>query len=348
MRIQEKIGRQITVAEMAPHVHSFLPGENKVNKIADWLTNWIKAKLASGEVKPYDMLPSKGDLAFHIGVSQGTIQNVFRYVEDCGLVESKQKIGTFIKPESNAAVKLTSKREFAVEEIKKYIKNNNLNTGDYLISTRKLAQITGISNATIRMAFASLVIEGILKKVNNSFVIEKVDYDILPIRVQTITEKTASALRTFIKDNYHKGDKLPCNTELASMFKVSVKTLHDAIKLLTKEGLLYPKRGQYGTIVINSDENNDLYNYEHAELQLRSYIAQNCEIGSKLPSMQKLAKLYSVSAKTIKKALDNLADDGYVTFTRGRYGGTFVTDIPQGVNEAYKWLALSSDFVSNT
>ena len=99
---------------------------------------------------------------------------------------------------------------------------------------------------------------------------------------------------------------------------------------------------------MNSDESTGLYNYEHVELQIRSYIAQNCEIGSKLPSMQKLAKLYSVSAKTIKKALDNLADDGYVTFTRGRYGGTFVTDIPQGGNEAYKWLALSSDYVSNT
>lgn len=55
-----------------------------------------------------------------------------------------------------------------------------------------------------------------------------------------------------------------------------------------------------------------------------------------------------LAQKTIKKALDNLAEDGYLTFTRGRYGGTFVTDIPQSVNEAYKWLAISSDYVSNT
>ena len=82
-------GRQITVAEMAPHVHSFLPNENKVNKISEWLINWIKKSMQNGSIKPYDFLPLKGDLAFHIGVSLGTMQNVFRIVEDYGLVESK-------------------------------------------------------------------------------------------------------------------------------------------------------------------------------------------------------------------------------------------------------------------
>ena len=86
MTSKNRIGRQITVSEMAPHVHSFLPGENKVNKISAWLINWITNSLKNGSIKPYDMLPSKGNLAFHIGVSQGTIQNVFRYVEDFGLV----------------------------------------------------------------------------------------------------------------------------------------------------------------------------------------------------------------------------------------------------------------------
>ena len=54
---------------------------------------------------------------------------------------------------------------------------------------------------------------------------------------------------------------------------------------------------------------------------------------------------YQISEKTIKKALDNLAEDGYLTFTRGRYGGTFVMDIPQTSEEAYKWLAISNDYI---
>ena len=88
---------QITVADLAPHVHSFLPNENKVEKITKWLMNWISLSLDCGKIKPYDFMPSKMDLACHIGVSQGTMQNTFRNLEDSGYIESKQKIGSYIK-----------------------------------------------------------------------------------------------------------------------------------------------------------------------------------------------------------------------------------------------------------
>ena len=77
---QNSAPRRITVAEMSPHVHSFLSGENKVNKISGWLISWIEKSLSTKSIKPYDLLPLKEDLAFHIGVSKGTIQNVFRNV----------------------------------------------------------------------------------------------------------------------------------------------------------------------------------------------------------------------------------------------------------------------------
>ena len=73
---KKSASRQISVAEMAPHVHSFKSGENKVNKISEWLIQWIKVNLKSKKIKPYDKLPSKADLACHTGVSIGTIQNV--------------------------------------------------------------------------------------------------------------------------------------------------------------------------------------------------------------------------------------------------------------------------------
>lgn len=339
--------RQISVAEMSPHVHSFAPGENKVNKISVWLINWIEKSLEAGSIKPFDLLPSKGDLAFHTGVSKGTMQNVFRFVEDCGLVESKQRIGTYIKgyKPAQSAEKLTSKRELAANTIKKFIHDNNYKKGDCLISTRKLSEITGISNTTIRMAICSLISENIIKKVNNAFVVEKVNYKLEEIRVQTLVEKTALSLKEYIENEFKAGMRLPPNSELAQNLKVSVKTIHDAIKLLAKEGIVYTRRGQYGTIVSGNNDDNELYYYEKIEFKIRHYIAENCEIGSKLPSIIELAKLYQVSAKTIKKALDNLSEEGYITFTRGRWGGTFVTDIPQEVNEAYKWLALSPSYV---
>ena len=35
--LEKALPRQISVAEMAPHVHSFGINENKVQKITDWL-----------------------------------------------------------------------------------------------------------------------------------------------------------------------------------------------------------------------------------------------------------------------------------------------------------------------
>ena len=326
---QNHISQQITVAEMSPHV----------NKISEWLIKWIEKSLKSGKIKPYDLLPAKGDLAFHTGVSKGTIQNVFRLVEDYGLLESKQKIGTYIVDRTKRCnAKLTSKRELTVEAIKKYIKDNDYKIGDCLISIRKLGQIIGNSTATIRIAIGTLISENILNKDNN---------DLQEIQAQTLVEKIADKIKAYIMQNFQSGEKLPANFELAEKFNVSIKTIHDSIKLLSKDGLLFTRRGQYGTVVVNSNNSNIPYHYERIETKIREYIRTNCEVGAKLPSILEFAKSYEVSAKTVKKALDNLADEGYVTFVRGRYGGTFVTDIPQG-NDGYKWLAINPDFIPHT
>ena len=287
---------KITVADLAPHVHVFLPNENKVDKIYNWLKNWIKYSLECNKIHPYDLLPTKADLACHIGVSQGTMQNVFRLLENDGLVESKQRIGTYIKgsnPEKNIE-KLTSKREIAVE------------------------------------------------------IIKNLDFNVEKIELKTLVEKVAENIKDYINANLKVGDRIPTNSELAKYFDVSVKTVHDAVKLLIKEGLLYSRRGQYGTVVVDdSSAQEDSYLYLKYEQKIRQYIVENSKIGDKLPSIKEFAKYYDISEKTIKKALDNLAEDGYITYYRGRYGGTFVTDIPQNSNEAYKWLAINADYMAN-
>lgn len=342
--------RQITVAEMAPHIHHFGIRENKVDKLSAWLTDWIEKKLASGELKPYDMLPSKGDLACHIGVSLGTMQNVFRVVEDKGFIESKQKKGSYIKnPElAQNNVKLTSKREIAIEVVKNYIADKEYSLGDYLISCRKLTNELGISNATLRLALEYLVSVGVLEKANKTYIVRRIEFKSEELVKQNLVEKIAETLKKRIKKQYLKGSKIPNNTELAKEFRVSIKTIHDAIKILTKEGLVYSKRGQYGTVVAGSQVKNEMYLYEKIGLKIKDYIFNNCKIGSRLPSILEFAEEFGVSSKTVKKALDELAEEGYLMFSRGRSGGTFVTDIPQEGNEAYKWLALSSDYVSNT
>lgn len=343
--------RRITVPEMAPHVHSFISGENKVNKLAKWLMAWIDDALKTGRAHAYDFLPSKADLACHIGVSKGTMQNVFRVVEDAGYLESKQRIGTFIKDRRKGATleKLTSKREHAIEIIKKYLYENSYQRGDVFISIRQLAAVTGISTATLRLAMTNLVSQGVFRKQERLFIVCNTKFQIDEVDACTLVEKVAAGIENYIDKKLSKGGKLPANAELAQMYNVSVKTIHDALKLLSRKGVLYSRRGRYGTIVLSKseDKHEEMYFYEKVEQKIRHYIASECKVGDKLPSILEFSKSFNVSPKTIKKALDNLAEDGYLAFARGRYGGTFVTDIPQSSKEAYTWLALNSGYITS-
>lgn len=338
--------RQITVAEMAPHVHSFVGGENKVNKITAWLLGWIENSLRAGKIKPFDFLPAKESLAFHIGVSKGTIQNVFRNLEDFGIVESKQKIGTYIKDKKsvNKTEKLTSKREVICEALKKYIIEKNISVGKSIPATRGLAKELKTTNTTLRLAVNYLVSSGILTKKNNKFYVEKTAFEVSEKKPETLACKLSEKLKKYIKKNLKEGDKLPSNSELAENYNVSIKTIHDTIKTLVKEGVIITRRGKYGSIVVGSKYDNEPYFYEKVEHRIKEYIIKNCEIGAKLPTIKEFSELYNVSSKTIKKALDDLSDDGYVRFTRGRYGGTFVVDIPTS-GESYTWLAISQEYM---
>ena len=177
-----------------------------------------------------------------------------------------------------------------------------------------------------------------------------VNYDVEVKQNMTLVEKVAESIRNYIKEELKPGDRLPVNAVLVKQFNVSVKTIHDAIQLLVKEGLLYTKRGQYGTIVLGDSVDeiiDNQYIYEKFEQKIRHYISSNCEVGDKLPSIKNFSIQYNTSEKTIKKALDSLAEEGYIAFSRGRYGGTFLLDMPQDSKEAYKWLAINSDYVIN-
>lgn len=363
--------KQISTVELAGSLPELKNIEkSKATAIAEWLANFIEQGLNSGKIKSGSLLPSKPDMAFLLGVSVGTIQNALRIVEDLGYLESKQCIGTIIKYKNSEPKirKLTSKRESAIEEIKKYIKSKKFKCGSILPSSRNIANEISISFNTTRLALEKLCTEGILERryknsQDSGWVVKSNNFSTQKntLETETLVEKVENDLKNYITTNLRQGDKLPPHGKLAKIFNVSIKTIHDALQNLINEGILLPRRGRYGTSVIKMPgdktvnigvetsifakaQDTAFYYYERTQNQIKKMISENYSIGDRLPSIMALSKALDLSPNTIRKAFKNLAAEGYLTFSRGRYGGTFVIDIPQSDSQAFKWLAVNPKY----
>ena len=337
--------KRIEISQLPKEIPNFKNSfESKDSLIKKWLVDWITTGVKKGNIKENTLLPKKADIAYHLGVSVGTIQNAIRFVEDAGYLESKQRIGTIIRNQnsSNPIIrKALSKREKIITLIKKYIVDNKIQVGEALPSTRSLANFIGNSTNTTRLALDYLSTQGIieskalrsndanwiLKQVPqitedmSSLATEKIESDTLVLKVE-------EELKAYIKNNFKIGDRLPAHQELSDILKVSIKTVHDAMKTLIEEGYLLARRGRYGTTIIKIPDSNVLqplnetsiltdsifakaedavfYSYQKIENTIKIYIRDNYEVGDKLPSMDSLSKQFDVSSNTIRKALQNL------------------------------------------
>lgn len=343
--------------------------EPKALAIAKWLIQWIENDLKNEKIQENNILPPKPELAYLLGVSIGTIQNALRHIEDLGYIESKQCIGSLVKNPSNKNTtlrKLTSKREIAIEKIKQYIKSNKIQRGQLIPSARALSELIGCSANTTRLALDYLCTEKIIQCVSSN---SKHGWSVLSTEfkisddteMQTLVQQIELDLKNYVKEHLSIGDRMPPHAQLAKELKASIKTIHDGLKSLIDEGILLARRGRYGTTVIKmpDDKSVDIkketsifapahetafYYYEKTQNHIKKLIAENYEIGDKLPSILNMSKQMDLSPNTIRRALENLAKEGYLTFMRGRYGGTFVIDKPEIETQSFKWLAVNPQY----
>ena len=343
--------------------------ESKFITRGKWMIQWINEDLKSGKIQSGDVLPPKPDFAYLLGVSIGTVQNAIRYIEDMGLVESKQCIGTLIKTSDNVIRKLTSKRDVSVEKIKKFIKLKGFEIGQLLPPTRVIAKETNCTINTTRTALEYLVTVDIIKKnpKYKGWVLNKKDFLVdEAISTQTMVNLVSKNLESYITKNLKTGDKIPSHSVLAKELKTSMRTVHDALDILKNKGIILPRRGKYGTYVIKMPQNcqqtsqqtsqnlecsifasaqdTAFYHYEKIQSMLKKMIAKDYNIGDKLPSISEVAKMFDVNANTIRKAFHNLSKEGYLVFSRGRYGGSFVIDIPEVEQQTFKWIAVNPQY----
>lgn len=347
-----------------------LKNVDKTSTITEWIINWIESALSKNKIQHNDLLPSKADLAYFLGVSKGTIQNAIRAVEDKGYLISKQKVGTAInvngKCNDDSCIKLTSKRDCTKELVKKYLLENNQELHVAIPSTRKLAKELDIPLNTVRSAIQALVTDGILEKNDKQeFIFIKNDYKLADTEVETLVDKIRVEIENYIINNCKVSDRLPTNAELSKKYNVGSKTIHDAINQLVKAGVLVTLRGSYGTIVAkipNKEAQFEplretsifapasqtaYYYYEKTQQRIKRMIAESYYPGSKLPPILELAKLLDLSPNTVRRAIKELTKEGILTSSPGRWGGTFVIANPTQEEPSYQWIAVSSDYVTS-
>ncbi|MDD3419573.1 MAG: GntR family transcriptional regulator [Candidatus Gastranaerophilales bacterium] len=352
--------------------------QTKDSIIANWLKSWIEEGLKSKKISLGNLLPKKEVISSYTGVSVGTVQNAIRYIEDEGYVESKQRIGTMIKAKDDAESSLrkqSSKREKIIYLLKKYIIEQGYCPQDTLPSSRELAKKLDSTLNTTRLALEYLAAAGVITSRNSrgnkaNWVLKSIPVISDSEHVQfsdsddnkTLVSQVEFDLRDYIQNNHKVNDRLPSHSELADILKVSIKTVHDSMKALIEDGVLCARRGRYGTIVVRMPNEEapkgiehqifapakdaSFYNYQRVEKHLKLLIRKQYKLGDKLPAMGALAQELDVSSNTIRKALQNLAKQHIIEFARGRYGGTFITKMPEEKETAsFKWLSVNPEHV---
>lgn len=367
--------KKLTISDLPVQIPDYKNSKISKDRLTElWLTDWIVNSLQKNTIRIGDILPKKSLIAQYLGISIGTVQNAIRYTEDKGFLQSKQKTGTAIadlagfSSETNPCKKQNSKRDAAVSKIKKYIIENGIN---YVMpSAINLSKKINVSANTIRLAYLYLCDTGFLEYSTGKAgkrVLRVINLPEKPSEHSathlSLVEKTVTDLSNFITENLKKGDKLQTRAELAKILNVSIKTVHDAVNILEEKGILQSRRGKYGTTIVQLPKEAEVfqpvkersifakadeaafYRWEKIEDEITKLIQNEFETGMKLPSMKFLSNKFKVSTNTIRKALKKLEKKGIIVLVRGRYGGTFINDIPeQPIQNAYEWLAVTPDF----
>lgn len=357
---------QVPISEFADFITNNYNG-SKTEFLVKNIEQWIRTNFGK-TIQVNDLMPSKRLMADLLDISTGTVQNIYRQLENKGLLYSKQCVGTMIADINNKNVvlrKSSSKRELAAELIKTFILKNKFKIGDLLPSVRAISQYINIPVNTTGNAMELLVDLGIVEKTDNKdqcWILRNNKFQIKIDEKSSLISNVANDLKQYIVKHLRIGDKLPTHSKLSEMLKVSVKTVHSALEILIDEGILLPKRGRYGTCVVKYPNRSGLepsletsifakaqftarYHYNRIQDAIKNMIIEKYSLHSKLPSIMEMANLMDVSPNTIRKAFANLAEEGYLEFSRGRYGGTYVKALPKSPdNKPFEWVAVNPKY----
>ncbi|RUO26911.1 FadR family transcriptional regulator [Aliidiomarina minuta] len=77
------------------------PTRNRPQSIHSWVAQELGSRIVSGVYPPGDYIPNENNIGEELGVSRTTLREAFKLLTAKGLIESRPKLGTRIRPRKN-------------------------------------------------------------------------------------------------------------------------------------------------------------------------------------------------------------------------------------------------------
>jgi len=130
------------------------------------ITDALRARIASGDLKPGSLLPSESALCAEYRVARNTVRRALEQLAAEGLVEALPGRGRVVaSPGARAGAAVPQYRRIAAE-LRRLVESGELRPGDALPSESAISEQYHVSRGTARHALAELEGAGLVEAVH--------------------------------------------------------------------------------------------------------------------------------------------------------------------------------------
>lgn len=98
----------------------------KQKPIYQQIADALCERIAGGELKPDERMPSVRDVAIQLGVNPNTVMRTFDFLQQTEIIYNKRGVGYFVSPDAPDKVLELHRKEFVEEDLPIFVQMMNL------------------------------------------------------------------------------------------------------------------------------------------------------------------------------------------------------------------------------
>jgi len=228
-------------------------------------------------------------------------------------------------------------KKWIINWIKSALSAGRIKENDIIPQKIQISRCLGVSSGTVQNAIRAIEDEGFLKsrqKIGTMISAASNPIGMYPKADSKRGKAVLAVKKIILMNNYKVNKPIPSIRKMSEFIGISQNTTRLAYELLCREGLLE-------SMQMRASESNwylkkkpdfsgkDLKPVDTLEAdtladkitaQMKDYLSEKYEIGSRIPSHETLAAEFQTSIKTINDCIKRLHNQGIVITRRGKYG----------------------------